>query len=213
MSTAALDLGSGWRLGESAYRAIVDDLRSIGARSIVEFGSGVSTLRLSRDLPNAQILSIEGDLAYCEQTRRDLDQHGGRAEVELVHRPIRWQRHGLGVFRSYAPGRFPSAVDAVLIDGPPLATRRGREACLYQVFATSHAGTRFYLDDFCREAEQQIVANWLRAYPGALVHRTTFEVDHHIAVLERVDGEMGHRTHWRNTVDSLTQTAKLLLRP
>lgn len=211
MATEELDLGSGWRLGENAYAAILDDLRAIGARNIVEFGSGASTLRLSRDLPNAHILSIEGDWGYCERTRRDLERLGGSADVELVHRPICWQRHGLGLFRTYALGRFPPDVDAVLIDGPPLSTRRGREACLYQVFPSCHSGTRFYLDDFCRDAEQRIVANWLRAYPDSLAHLTTMEVDHRVAVMERIGDRTEPKVHWRNGVDSLMQSAKQLL--
>jgi hypothetical protein len=210
---AALEFESSWSLGESAYQAILEDLRSIDARNIVEFGSGTSTLRLSRDLPEANILSIEGDRTFLDQTRKNLELHGGPANVELVRKPLRWQRHGLSWFRSYEPGAFPDRVDAVLIDGPPIATRRGREACLYQVFAKSHVGTRFYLDDYRREAEQQTVLNWLRAYGGALVHRDTFNVDHRIAVLERVTERYKRRPHWKNTTDSLVQTAKQLLRP
>lgn len=211
--TSALEFESSWSLGEMAYRAILEDLRSTGAKSIVEFGSGTSTLRLSRDLPEANILSIESDLAFFDETRTNLGLHGGPAKVELVHRPLGWQRHGLSCFRSYEPGRFPDCVDAVLIDGPPIATRRGREACLYQVFPKSHRGTRFYLDDYCREAEQQIVLNWLRAYDGALVHRKTFETNHQIAVLERITEHYTRRTHWKNTTDSIFQTTKQLMRP
>lgn len=211
--TGALEFESSWSLGESAYQAILADLLSIGATNIVEFGSGVSTLRLSRDLRDANILSIEGDASFLDQTRKDLEQLGGPANVTLVHRPLRWQRHGIGWFRSYEPGGVPERVDAVLIDGPPIATRRGREACLYQVFAKSHVGTRFYLDDYRREAEQQIVLNWLRAYGGALIHRETFEVNHRVAVLERVSDQYTRRSHWKNTADSIIQTAKQLRRP
>ena len=211
--TSALEFESIWSLGETAYRAILDDLRSIGAKNIVEFGSGTSTLRLSRDLPGANILSIEGDHSFLGQTRRNLELHGGPANVELVHRPLCWQRHALSWFLCYRPGSFPEHVDAVLIDGPPISTLRGREACLYQVFAKSHVGTRFYLDDYCRDAEQKIVLNWLRAYDGALAHRNTFEVDHRIAVLERVTEHYTRRAHWKNTTDSVIQTTKQLLRP
>jgi len=211
--TAALEFESSWSLGELAYQAILQDLRAIGAKTIVEFGSGISTLRLSRDLPEATILSIEGDDSFLAQTRHDLALQGGPAKVTLVHRPLRWQHHGLSWFRSYEPGEFPEEVDAVLIDGPPIATRRGREACLYQVFPKTHVRTRFYLDDFVREAEQRIVLNWLRAYGGALIHRDTFEVDHRIAVLERVSAQSTRHWHWKNTADSIFQTAKQLRRP
>lgn len=205
------ELESSWSLGEEAYGSILDDLRSVGAKTIVEFGSGTSTLRLCEDLPEAHILSVEGDESFFRLTQRKLDQHLGAGHVELVHRPIRWQRHGWGLYRSYEPGAFPDHVDAVLIDGPPLATRRGREACLYQIFPHTHVGTRFYLDDYCREAEQRIVANWLRAYGTALAHCTNFEVGHVVAVLERMKGEHKRHTHWRNTADSIVQTTKQLL--
>jgi hypothetical protein len=211
--TSALEFSSSWSLGEDAYCAIRDDLRAIGAKRIVEFGSGTSTLRFSRDLPDAQIFSIEGDAHYLEETGENLRAHGGPASVELVHRPIRWQRHGLGWFRSYEPGAFPEHVDAVLIDGPPIATRRGREACLYQVFERCRAGTRFYLDDYGRDAEKQIVLNWLRAFPDALVQRSTILFGHQVAVLERVSDDFARRAHWRNTADSFIQTTKQLLRP
>lgn len=84
---------------------------------------------------------------------------------------------------------------------------------MYQVFSKSHVGTRFYLDDYCREAEQQIVLNWLRAFRGALAQLGTFEVDHRIAVLERVTEHYTRRAHWKNTTDSVIQTTKQLLSP
>ena len=210
--TSALDFESSWSLGELAYQTVLEDLRSTGAKRIVEFGSGTSTLRLSRDLPDARILSIESEHGFLAQTRRSLDTLGGPAEVELSLRPLCWQRHGLSWFRSYEPCGFPDRVDAVLIDGPPITTRRGREACLYQVFPQTHVGTRFYLDDFCRDAEQRIVDNWLRAYPGALSHCDTFEVGHRVALLERVAERGPRRLHWKNTTDSLVQTVKQLVR-
>ncbi|MBW2508436.1 MAG: hypothetical protein JRE81_07390 [Deltaproteobacteria bacterium] len=79
------------------------------------------------------------------------------------------------------------------------------------MFPRTHVGTRFYLDDFCREAEQRIVANWLRAYQKALVHRDTFDVGHGVAVLERVAERCTRRVHWKNTGDSIVQTVKLLI--
>jgi len=207
-----LEFSSTWSLGEGAYGAIVEELRQLGAKTLVEFGSGTSTLRLSRDLPDARILSIEGDPAFLEETRRNLEAHGGPARVELEYRPLRWQRHSLAWFRSYEPGAFPSSIDAVLIDGPPIQTRRGREACLYQVFGQCRAGARFYLDDYQRDAEQSIVRNWLRAYPGALVDDHTIDLDHRVAVLEKKFGRRRPRLHWRNTVDSIIQTTKQLVR-
>jgi hypothetical protein len=166
---------------------------------------------LSRDLPGATIFSLESEPQFREQTRRKLEELGGEASVEVALRPLVWQRHSLGFFRSYRPGSFPSDVDAVLIDGPPITTRRGREASLYQVFPHIRIGARIYLDDYCREAEQQVVCNWLRAYPRELVHCTTFAVDHQVAVLEKVGQRQSPRASLQNTLDSALQNGRSLL--
>ena len=204
----ALRFTSSWSIGEDAYRAIVTDMRERNAQCVVEFGSGTSTVRFSRDL-QAAIVSIESDAKYVQQTSDEVNAHGESQKVQLHHRPIAWQRHALSFFRSFEPGVFPSGIDAVLIDGPPITTRRGREACLYQVFANANVGCRIYLDDYCRKSEQRIVKNWLRAYSGALKLVQTFDVDHTIAVLEKTsDLRTSPLPRFKNTLDSLFENAK-----
>ena len=102
----ALRFSSSWSLGEDAYQAISKEMLSRNARCIVEFGSGTSTVRFSRDL-DATIVSIESDIQYLEQTRSELRSHGNEDKVSLRHRPIRWQRHALCFFRSFEPSDFP----------------------------------------------------------------------------------------------------------
>ncbi len=209
--TDSLRFISSWSLGEEAYRAIHDDLVQHGARTIVEFGSGTSTVRLSRDFPSATILSIESDPSFRQKTCVELQERCGGTGVEVALRPLVWQHHSLGFFRSYHPGSFPRDVDAVLIDGPPITTRRGREACLYQVFQFARIGARIYLDDYRRDAEQQIVRNWLRAYPHELVHCTTFASEHQVAVLEKVGERPTPRVSVHNTLDSGLQNSRYIL--
>ena len=201
---------SSWSLGEQAYRAIQNDLVQHGAETIVEFGSGTSTVRLSQDFPSATILSIESEASFCQETRGQLAERSGEGGVEVALRPLVWQRHSLGLFRSYHPGSFPRDVDAVLIDGPPIATRRGREACLYQVFQFARIGARIYLDDYCRDAEQNIVRNWLRAYPGELMHCDTVPSEHQVAILEKVGERPKPRMSVHNAMDSVLQNSRYI---
>ena len=207
----SLKFTSSWSLGEQAYRAIHNDLVRHGARTIVEFGSGTSTVRLSQDFPRATILSLESDPSFCQETRGQLGERSGGTRVEVALRPLVWQRHSLGFFRSYHPGSFPRDVDAVLIDGPPIATRRGREACLYQVFQFARIGARIYLDDYCRDAERKIVRNWLRAYPHELLHCATLDSEHQVAVLEKIGERTTPRMSVHNTVDSALQNSRYIL--
>ena len=76
-------------------------------------------------------------------------------------------------------------MDCVIIDGPPVYTLRGREACLYQVYDQIKIGGLVILDDFRRSYEKQIVENWLSVYPGSFAVEIIRE-DHHLVVLRKI---------------------------
>lgn len=179
------DLSSPWSIGESGFAAIVQELEALAPKSIVEFGSGNSTIRLAKAFPDATILSIESDAGYRLATAKLVEKHGlASTRVRVEHRPLAFQRHALGIYQSYSVGAFPAVVDAVLIDGPPHWTKRGREACLYQVMPCLRVGGRVFLDDYERAGEQRIVRNWSAAYPNVFaVH--TVEAGHRLCVLEK----------------------------
>lgn len=180
-----LAFDSEWSLGEQAYQAVVADLKGFGARQIVEFGSGISTIRFTHDFPEGAVFSLDADAHWFEESKK-LQRHQGPGEAKVELRPLKLQVHALSVYESYELGPFPDDVDAVLIDGPPIATRRGREACLYQVMSKLKVGGRVYLDDYCRDFEQTIVENWLHAYPGSLRKLRVLNVGHDVCVLEKI---------------------------
>ena len=76
-------------------------------------------------------------------------------------------------------------MDCVIIDGPPVYTLRGREACLYQVYDQIKIGGLVILDDFRRSYEKQIVENWLTVYPDSFTVEIICE-DHYLAVLRKI---------------------------
>lgn len=203
----SLRFTSGWSLGEDGYQLMADQLRRLDAKRFLEFGSGVSTVRLSRDFPDMEILSIDAERKYRDQTAEAIRHHGRPAISRVEFRPLRWQRHGFGLYLSFAPGPFREGVDAVLIDGPPIATRRGREACLYQSFSVLRVGGLVFLDDYVRDTEQQIVRNWLRAFPGALRHVGELHSAHRICMLEKT-AEVRQSASLRNLADVWYQTSK-----
>lgn len=197
-------LDAPWCLGTEAYAGLLSHLRRIDARVIVEFGSGASTVCLSRDLPGARIVSIDDDARFFQRTRDHLPEG---AQVELSHRPLAWQRHGGARYLSYAEGPMPDQVCAVIIDGPPHWTRRGREACLYQVAPWLREGGLVFLDDYARPAEQRMVQNWLRAYPGAMVEREPIAANDRVAVVEKVGPTPVPQLDPRRRSDALLQAA------
>lgn len=185
MLPEALSLDRGWGVGEETFGQIVGQLRAIGARTIVEFGSGVSSIRLALEFPDAQIISLESSRDWYEAVLRMRAEHGVERNLTVHHRRLRWQRHGLSFFLSYAPGELPERIDAVIIDGPPTWTRRGREACLYQVIRRLPVGGRVLLDDYGRNREKTMVRNWSWAFPGVFsVH--AIETGHGLCVMEKL---------------------------
>ncbi len=184
MDSASLDLDRGYGVGEETFERIAERIRSQGARSIVEFGSGVSSIRLALEFPEAQILSIESNREWYDRISRMRAAKGVESNLTLSYRPLRWQFHAGAVFLSYQRGPFPESLDAVLIDGPPTWTRRGREACLYQILPHLIVGGRIFLDDYSRNREKAIVRNWMLSYPETFA-AVTLDIGHGVCILEK----------------------------
>jgi predicted O-methyltransferase YrrM len=176
----------------------------MAAPTIVEFGSGASTAAFAHDLPDATIFSVDNDPTYFEHTRAALPSN---ANVELVHRPLVWQRHGGAPYLSYAPSVLPDRVDVLIIDGPPHWTRRGREACLYQAMPALRVGALIFLDDYQRSAEQRTVRHWLATYPSALRLVEVIEEGDHLAVLEKTAEDVAARPDLLRRADAHCQAA------
>jgi predicted O-methyltransferase YrrM len=179
---AALD--APWAMGAAAYHAAAAYLRRIDPRTIVEFGSGVSTAALARDFPDARILSIDHDPRFVGETRERLARSPG---VDVSHRPLTWQHHVGLPYLSYAQGPLPPVIDAILVDGPPHWTRRGREATLLQALPYLRVGGLVILDDLERRGERRMLAHWLRTFRGSLELVEILDTGHRLAVLRRTD--------------------------
>ena len=185
-STIEPSLAGPWSLGEDAFAEITRDMAAIDPRTIVEFGSGASSVRLALAFPRARIFSFESDAAFLERTRKLARSCGvGADRLELALRPLGFRRVGSAIYEAYAPGPFPSGIDAVLIDGPPHWTKRGREACLHDVVHCLRVGARVYLDDFERPQEQRIVRNWRRCYRDAF-GVSELSAGHGVCVLQKL---------------------------
>ena len=204
MISEDLDLDQGWSIGEKSFSFLIQEFRANAVRTVVEFGAGRSSVRLALEFPEAEICSIDHDKPHFEYTARLKERYAPRSNLHLHLRPLAWQMHAGGLYWSYDVGPFPRAIDAVIIDGPPGWTRRGREACLYQVIERVLVGGHIYLDDFSRPGEQQIVLNWKRALHQAFSIRQ-IEIDHSWCVLEKQGSVTRPSLNFGVAVDSWEQ--------
>jgi len=209
-----LDLDGDWRIGETAFETILRDLQAVRPQNIVEFGSGVSSVRLAHALPDTQILTIEHAAQFYDETSRLRSRFDAHGNLSIRLHPLRWRLFRRGVYFSYSAVKLDEIVDAVIIDGPPHWTLRGRETCLYDIAGCLRVGGRVYLDDFNRPVEQEVVRSWLAAYPSVFSFRS-LEVGHGIAVLEKqkeCDSPKSDLLHFLRTLRLAYGIGKNLLR-
>ena len=182
-----LNLDTDWSIGETAFGRIETLLLQMSTvERILEFGSGPSSIRLAMAFFEAQVLSVEGDWRNFRETTDLIQKFLDKRNLSIKYRPITLESYGNAKFLTYEDGMFwEEEIDCVIIDGPPVYTLRGREACLYQVYDQIRIGGLVILDDFRRSYEKQIVENWLSVYPSSFTVATIRE-DHHLAVLRKI---------------------------
>ena len=184
-----LNLNTDWSIGEAAFERIAITLLQISpVEKILEFGSGPSSIRLAMAFSEAQVLSVEGDWRNYAETMNLMQTFWNKRNLSIKYRPITLESYGDAEFLTYEDGIFwdnQKEIDCVIIDGPPVYTLRGREACLYQVYDQIKIGGLVILDDFRRSYEKQIVENWLSVYPGSFTVEMIRE-DHHLSVLRKI---------------------------
>ncbi len=184
-----LNLDTGWSIGETAFERIETLFFQMSpVERILEFGSGPSSIRLAMAFFEAQVLSVEGNWRSYAETTSLMRSFWDKRNLSIKYRPITLESYGDAEFLTYEDGVFwdgQEEMDCIIIDGPPVYTLRGREACLYQVYDQLRIGGLVIVDDFRRSYEKQIVENWLSVYPGSFTVETIRE-DHHLAVLRKI---------------------------
>ncbi len=179
-----LSLDTPWALGEEVFEVILSELELEYLDCFLEFGSGISSIRFGKKLSSTEIYSLEHDLEYLKKNRKLLKEYGC-INVQICQAPLAWQFIDGRLYKSYKVESLPSDVDAVLIDGPPYWTRRGREFCLYKVYDRLKIGGKVFLDDSLRPSEKRIVSNWTKIYPGSF-EIEIFEIKNGLTVLTKV---------------------------
>jgi hypothetical protein len=168
------DLDGPYGMGLSDYRTLTTNLReafgSSGPGTILELGSGESTLQLAADYPEAKILSLENLPELGVKGTEKLRQAGAH-NASILHAPVRTRLIGGGVYPAYSLENLPDGFrcDVLIVDGPverlyPL----GREAALYELFDALSLGGIVALDDYHRPSAKLAVRRWQIMHAGCL---------------------------------------------
>ena len=155
----------------SALVCLLNDIKVNRRRTIVEFGSGVSTMfmaELIKDTGDQRLLSFEHDEGWSASINSWLDQRGLAGVARCVHAPLRpcpgydlpW--YDVEVVRSALAER---RVDCLLCDGPPAyasGTAMARLPAVPIVRDFLAGEFSIVLDDIQRHHERRIARAWQR---------------------------------------------------
>lgn len=135
--------------------------------SIVEFGSGTSSVVIARCLEingTGRLLSFDHSPSFAEITRRQLARRKLDAEIRIV--PLRPAHAPSERGAWYEAGDLPDAIDMIIVDGPPSTlhpeTRSGAGPA---AFAKLREGGVVFLDDASRAGERKVAARWRKDHP------------------------------------------------
>jgi predicted O-methyltransferase YrrM len=163
----------GWAIGGECAHLLVDLVLAKHPKTILEIGSGLSTVLMAEALNSlsgeGEIISLEQDKYWIDKAQAMIDEHGVGHRVQIVHAPLTDVQVGEETFRWYDVGEedLPAAIDLLFIDGPPEGTGpMARYPALPVLFERiSHGGT-IVMDDASRDGEQAAIERWTREFPG-----------------------------------------------
>lgn len=161
-------------LDPCSCRFLAAFIRATGARKVLEFGSGFSSLMIAREIGAFEenyLLSIDNSPRYSSMARQSCEISGSQARVEFRVARLWPKVYGSRLLLSYdLPKGLLEALgpfDLALIDAPH--HDYGREAVFYDSFPAVSPGGYIILDDANREGmEKANVRNWQAAYGDAI---------------------------------------------
>lgn len=171
----------GWAASSDLLLELVQQILSRRPQLVVELGSGLSTLIIAAALKrngHGRLISIDADVPYAQQTRRQLDsqQLSEWAEVrvttlkEFEFEGVRRPWYDIEVLQPLQD------IDLLFVDGPPTRLRADiRYPSLPYFWERLRSGSVMLLDDANRAAEAAMCDAWQRSFPQAQFERLKFE--------------------------------------
>lgn len=200
-----LSFNKGWSIGEEAFDYICGIIRNNDFQKMIEFGSGISTVRWALAFPWLSVVSFEHYPRIFHRTERYIQKYNVQSQVELRYAPLRDVWIGGRRFFSYAKPEFRSEYDIIVVDGPPThLTKWGREACLYYAYDVLRMNGIVILDDVNQREEKMIAQKWLDVYPGSFEY-SYINIGHGLGVFKKAKHLNKQRILWRESLSCLSQ--------
>lgn len=156
-------------------------IREIRPRRILELGSGASTIIASyvmEELGEGELLSLDHEEPWANQTRDRLTLHGVAARTRVEFAPLREIAAGGQQMQWYGYDRLAEfgPIDLLVVDGPPDWTgKMARYPALPMIIPMLSERAAVLIDDFARPDETEMVRLWMQSFPGFTLEKLDFE--------------------------------------
>ena len=164
----------GWAASPDVLLTLVECARNSEVRTIVDLGSGVSTLVLAKSAPHAHVISFDNSEEYAVKTRQLLDNHK-ITNVDLRVAPLTPHISGSPWYDTSAVTNL-AEIDLLFIDGPP-GTEDGqsRHPALDELVKKLSPKAIVVLDDAGRDGEKELAQKFAAAMPNHVLEFLSHE--------------------------------------
>lgn len=170
-----LPIGGGWALTGDSAALLAREVLVRNPQTILELGSGVSTLILGQILKRngrGRLLSVDHDHMWANQTRKHIEFLGLQDYVSVIVAPLKSLPIGN---QSYEWYDIPESsldelgpIDILLVDGPPQSSDNPQEARYpAHPFLRERLSRNamVFVDDAKRTTESNMVKRWMAENP------------------------------------------------
>jgi predicted O-methyltransferase YrrM len=162
--TAPIPATRSWAASPDVLLTLLHHARSSDPKTIVDLGSGMSTLVLAKSAPKAKIYSIDNSDEYAGKTRELLGIHGV-TNVELRVAPLTPHSSGVDWYDRTQLADLTS-IDLLFIDGPPGSKNMtARHPAIAELISRLSPKAIIVIDDVAREGERAMAEEFARLLP------------------------------------------------
>lgn len=162
---SAMYLFSSWSISPASLYWLYKEIGQGPTTSILEFGSGLSTVVAAKALQgksHSNITSIESDIEHLKRVAWVLDQLGLSENVNLVHAPITKEQGISWYNRKIVNDALSNNIfDFAIIDGPPTSTGlNARTPAANMIKKHVRLGGQVLIDDVDRRDESELLSHF-----------------------------------------------------
>lgn len=160
-----------WSAAPDFLQLIVDHALTEKPATIVECGSGVTTLMLARCCEmngQGKVSSLENSSTFAENTRSEIERYGLGKYANVIDAPLTERMAGGQAYQWYdLDGLSERSIDMLVIDGPPgFIQRHARYPALPLLFDRLADGCVIFMDDTARPDDREVVEMWRTQFPA-----------------------------------------------